>query len=422
MITHLGRKIAGQPLLITQLLYSASGAIPVLLAAFAMTPEHFTRFSFLILLVQVISGAVVTCIFRGAMMHYRKARDAHVRFSLALSVSVVCALVFAGGAYAFDVRELIPLVGISAVTIIVVLDEWLRHRAMTLDRRWDLVRADALRLVITLSVSLVLLVNDNAEVYFTLYGLAWLPSAIWLIVRLPRIREFCRFRDYRNLTGHLLVDFIVGQFMVILPLIVLGGLGQSQYLGGVRLAQTLLGPLNTVFAALTTNLFVDGVTDERHRDNREFIRLGRRLALRLALGGMVFVPTVVGIIWVTGISLRGVGNKEIIVGLVLVGALAICYNSSAIDAVVLRLVGFNRLATVGRVVLAIMSVAGFTSGYVVGGVDGSLIVGFLASSLANPLCFVLPASVAYRTVRLTGAEAQVATGESVSSVGRNRVQ
>ncbi|MBE7196051.1 MAG: hypothetical protein INR66_26690, partial [Gordonia polyisoprenivorans] len=271
-------RIAAQPLLITQMLYSAAGALPVLFAAAAMTPAHFTRFSFLILLVQVVSGAVVTCIFRAAMLHYRTDRTAHIRLRITVSVTVICCAVFAGGAFAFDVHDWRPLLVVSLASGIPIFTEWLRHRAMTLDHRWEVVRADGLRLVVTMLISLSLFISDNPEVYYTLYCLAWFPSIILLAVRVARPEVFCPMSRYRHLVAHLLVDFVVGQFMVILPLMVLGGLGNSTYLGGIRLAQTLLGPLNTVFAALTTNLFVDGVTSKSAMANEQVIRSGRRLA------------------------------------------------------------------------------------------------------------------------------------------------
>ncbi|GAB24098.1 hypothetical protein GOPIP_063_00120 [Gordonia polyisoprenivorans NBRC 16320 = JCM 10675] len=392
-------RIAAQPLLITQMLYSAAGALPVLFAAAAMTPAHFTRFSFLILLVQVVSGAVVTCIFRAAMLHYRTNRTAHIRLRITVSVTVICCAVFAGGAFAFDVHDWRPLLVVSLASGIPIFTEWLRHRAMTLDHRWEVVRADGLRLVVTMLISLSLFISDNPEVYYTLYCLAWFPSIVLLAVRVARPEVFCPMSRYRHLVAHLLVDFVVGQFMVILPLMVLGGLGNSTYLGGIRLAQTLLGPLNTVFAALTTNLFVDGVTSKSAMANDQVIRSGRRLATQLAVISAVFVPAVLVVIWVTGLSLRGVGNTELLVGIALVGILAILYNTSAVDAVVLRIVGHNRVATVGRTVLAISSVAGFTIGYLVAGVDGSLVIGFLASAIANPLCFVVPATFVYRSIR-----------------------
>jgi hypothetical protein len=184
---------------------------------------------------------------------------------------------------------------------------------------------------------------------------------------------------------------------------VLGVLGESHYLGGVRLAQTLLGPLNTLFAAFTTNLFVDGVTRESYRDTGHLIRLGRRLMIQLAVVAGLFVPTIVIGLWITGISLRAVDNKSLIVGTALVGTLGILYNTSAVDAIILRMIGRNSLATGGRAVLAVASITGFGVGYVVGGVDGSLIAGFITSAVANPICFVVPASIVYRTYR-TSAE------------------
>jgi hypothetical protein len=395
-LIHAARKVLGQPLILAQLLYSAAGALPMVFAATAMTATQFTLFSFLILMSQVVLGGIITLVYRSAMMHFRKDKNAHVQFRYALAGALGSALIFAVGSLALNVENLLWVAAVSISSMFPILNEWMRNRAMTLDRRWEVVWADGLRLILTLASANVLWFIQSPELYFLICCTTWLPGTLLILWRLPKIPTFTSPREYKTIAVHLFVDFIVGQFMIILPLMVLGGLGQSEYLGGVRLAQTVLGPLNTMFAAFTANLFVDGVTRDSHNDPRVLIKAGRKLALQFAIVSTTFVPTVALLIWLTGFGFRGVDNNSLFVGVVLVGTLAILYNSSAVDPMILRILGYNRIATAGRTVLVIMSVSGFVGGYLLGGVDGSLIAGFLASAIANPLCFVLPASLTYR--------------------------
>ena len=74
------------------------------------------------------------------------------------------------------------------------------------------------------------------------------------------------YRSYRSSAAWQTLDFGVGQFIVSVPLFVLAGSGANDLIGGVRLAQTLLGPLNLAFAATTTNIVADGAT---HGDYRQ---------------------------------------------------------------------------------------------------------------------------------------------------------
>ena len=69
------------------------------------------------------------------------------------------------------------------------------------------------------------------------------------------------------------------------------------------------------------------------------------------------------------------------------------------DPIVLRLLGHYSIATFGRALLVVVTGVGYALGYAIGGVDWSLILGFVSAAVANPLAFVVPASIVYRRYR-----------------------
>jgi hypothetical protein len=190
--------------------------------------------------------------------------------------------------------------------------------------------------------------------------------------------------------------------MAAVPLLVLGGFGPSTYLGGVRLAQTVLGPLNLVFMAFAMNLAVDSVTRESLSPAAALITRGRSLARRLGSLATVLVPLVLLLAWISGVGFRGVSSHALLVGLALVGFLAILSGFASIDAVVLHLLGRNGLVAAGRVTLVTITTAGFVVGYMLNGVDGALVVGLVVAALTNPVVFVLPANAVYRKLLAVG--------------------
>ena len=101
----------------------------------------------------------------------------------------------------------------------------------------------------------------------------------------------------------------------------------------------------------------------------------------------------------SGFQLHGVANAELVTGLALVGAATLSSGWAGIHAIVMRLMGYQAVVTVGRAVLVFVSLSAFTIGYLLGGVDASLAAGFVAAAVAAPLAFIVPATVLYRRHR-----------------------
>jgi hypothetical protein len=403
VIRSVWRLVANNPILVAQAMASASGAYAVLAGAVWLDPGQFVRFSLLILLTQVCAGAVQAFLYQASLVRMRADKFAHVRSAHVVVAATLSACVFAAGACLIGGSGGLWIVCLAIASTGPVWSEWMRHRAMALDRRHALVVADGARLLLTLFAPIVLAKTEMVEPYFIAVGVAWSVPYVVLVVLLPRIHRFTPRREYLPSSGQILTDFLVGQLIPAVPLLVLGGLGPSLYLGGVRLAQTILGPLNLVFAAFTVSLATDGVNRDSHAGTA-LIAHGRVLARRLGTFTGILVPTAVVAVWVTGYGFKGVTSYALLVGLMLVGILTVMGGFSSIDTIVLHLLGRNGLVAGGRVVLGAVTAAAFTVGYFVNGVDGALICGFIVAAIANPLVFVLPARAVYRKLLTKGAE------------------
>jgi hypothetical protein len=391
--------IAGRPLVLSQVFTSASGAIATILAAAFMRPDAFTQFALLNLVAITMVGLVRSFLFQPALIQFRHDKDAHTRFALSGSGALVSGVVLAGSAIALGVDTwwLVALLFVSA--LFPILQDWLRYRAMAADRRWDVALSDGLRLVFVLASPLLLIGVRDPALYQAYLGLTLAVPVVVLLIRLPRPSRFTPLREYIRPAGLQLADFAIGQFNSTLPLLVLGALGASNLIGGVRFAQTLLGPLNLVFAASTTNLIADGATRGTYASTEDLIRNGTRLARVIGLVAVVGVVVLTGAVAASGFQLHGVGNTELVTGLALVGAATLSSGWAGIHAIVMRLMGYQAVVTVGRAFLVFVSLSAFTIGYLLGGVDASLAAGFAAAAVAAPLAFIVPATVLYRRHR-----------------------
>lgn len=382
--------VSAQPLFLAQMFASGAVALGLVMAAATMPPDRFTTFSLLTLITFISTGAVRAFLFMPALMETRNNRDAHIHVRVAVGGALCAMVCFAIGAAVSGVHDPAWLGLLSLASTLPIIAEWLRMRGMALDERWNVARSDALRLAATLFGAPVLWWTTRPEVFFLYLSLTYLANVIYLGSRLPRVSAHLSPTAFWRQASSLLADFMIGQLMSAIPLIVLAGLGTSQYIGGIRIAQTLLGPITLVMSSAWTNLLADGATRESHSNPADLIRHGRRAAVNLSLFSMVVVPLVLAALFVTNFSFRGASNHSLIVGTLLVGMLLITAGFSGVDAMVLRLLGHHTVATLGRAFLVVVAGAGYVLGYSFGGVDSSLIFGFVCAAVANPLAFVLP--------------------------------
>jgi hypothetical protein len=393
------RRIGTQPLLLAQAASSAAGALAMVIPAAVMTPPDFSVFALLVLASVTAMGAVRAALFQPALIEIRHDKDAHVS-GVSATVGAACAALLTVLTAAFlEVSQPLWLVALGVTSTLPVYVEWLRMRAMALDRRWEVVHGDLFRLAATLAAPVVLWLSTDVETFFLFVNLTYLTTAGYLWYRLPAVPGHVSVRRLWRPASSQLVDFAVAQAVSTLPLLVFGSLASSVYIGGVRLAQTLLGPLNMVLAASAYNLLSDGATRESHADDADLIKRGRRLAALLGVFSLVLVGGLLGFLAVTGLNLRGVDNHSLIVGIALVGGLAITTGFAWIDTFTLRLLGHHIIPTVGRTVLVAVTLCAYVVGYARGGVDTSLVWGFLTAAVASPFVIIFPATLAYRRHR-----------------------
>lgn len=395
--------LVNQPLLLAQAAASLSGALVMFLAAAQMEPVDFVVFSLVNLISTTTVGAVRAGLLQPALIQQRLDEHARTRFSHALAAALAASLI--GTVVTVAVHWLTPgeLALLFLSGIFPILHDWVRFRAMSLDRRWAVAAADGLRLLLVAILSpLTLLVTKDPIIFQAVQAAALAIPALVVFTRLPRVGQITALARYRSAALLQLTDFGVGQFITTVPLIVLGGLAASGTIAGVRFAQTLLGPLNLVFSASTANLMTDAASDDSLRHDHAMVTRGSRLARRLGVFSVVLIAALIAVVWLTGVDLRGVHNHDLVAGLALVGLATCSAGWAGIHAILLRLLGRQGLATAGRAVLTVTALVGYLVGYLLGGVDLALVLGFLASAVVNPLVFVIPAGFVYRRLDPAG--------------------
>ncbi len=347
--------ISDQPLLVAQMFMSASGAGAMVMAAAAMHADEFVTFSLLTLITVTLIGAVRSVLFQPALIEMRQNSDSHIHVRTALAAALVASGIFAVGAFALGVRQPLWLVVLALTNVLPIAAEWLRIRGMALDARVSVMRSDALRFVATVFGVVVLFFSTDALVFTLFVNLTYLTTIGYLALRLPAVSAHVSPLAFWRPASAQLADFTFGQAVSTIPLLVLGGFGPSVYIGGLRLAQTLLGPLNMVLSAAAVNLLADGATRESHADPRELIHRGRRLALGLGVLSPALVLVLLAFLMTTGFSFRGVDNHALVVGVALVGALFTTSGLGLIDTFVVRLLGHHAGPTVGRILLVVVN-------------------------------------------------------------------
>lgn len=392
------RRWRPRPLTVAQILSSAAGALPMVIGAVRMEAHEFAGFSTVILVVTLAVGASRAGLLQPALLQQRADPDSRVTAWAMLAAATLA------GAATSTTAVLIAGVGILEAAIIgaagalPVVHDWSRYRAIGVGSRWAVVVGDGLRLTVVAATALPWFSPRTTE-FVVLVGAASAVATAAVIVRARIGRSRYPVLRYRRAAGWQLLDFVVGQFVVSVPIIVLAGTGANLAVGGVRLAQTLLGPLNLAFAATSTNIVADGATDESFRDAAAVISRGRRASMRLlALAGSV-VSALLLVVLLTGVSTRGVAHGDLLLGMVLVGGSTIMTGWAGIHGIVLRVLGHQSAVTLARIGIAVVTVGGFVLGYTLGDVRLSLIMGFGGNAAAAPALFLPVAMVLYRRHR-----------------------
>ena len=391
----MSRRAPLKPLTAAQVLTSAAGAIPMLAAAARMETAQFAIFSLLVLVVTLTVGGARAGLLQPALIHQRTRPYALVPLGHALIVVALATICLAAAAMLLGGMSPGEAAVMGVVTSLPVLYEWCRYRAIGVSQRWLVAVADAVRLGLVLTTFLPV-VPATPMVFLIAIGAACVVPSTVILVRIPRVKEHARYRDYRASAGWQTLDFAIGQFVVSAPLIALAGVGADRLIAGVRLSQTLLGPLNLAFSAASTNIIADGATDNAHSRASAVIARGWRAGWKLAGAAIVIVGGMFVFVWATGFSLRGVDHESLLWGIAFVGGATVLTGWAGIHGIVLRVLGHQASVTIARIGVAVLTLTGFVVGYLIGGGQASIAGGFIANSVAAPLLFVPVALAHYR--------------------------
>ncbi|MDR7187034.1 hypothetical protein J2X85_004100 [Microbacterium trichothecenolyticum] len=384
-----------RPLTIAQILSSAAGALPMLIAAVRMDPAAFTSFSIVTLASALAVGGSRAALFQPALIYQRIDTASLVPARYMVIASSLSALAVTGVAIAASELDPAEAAVIGIAGAVPVIYDWARYRAIGASRRWTVAIGDGIRLLLVCATALPLLAA-NTMAFMIAIGVSCAVATGYVLSQSPfRVKPY-PYREYRSSALWQTLDFAVGQFVVSVPLIVLGASGTNDLVGGVRLAQTLLGPLNLAFAATATNIVADGATHADYRTASAVIARGWRSSIRLLILSTAVVAVVAPAVWITGWAPRGVERDDLLLGLVLVGASTIMTGWSSVHGVVLRVLHHQSAVTLVRIGIASLTTAGFLIGYAFGGDEWSLILGFGANAIAAPLLFLPVALFYYR--------------------------
>lgn len=389
-------RIALRPLTLAHAFSSASGAGAMVIAAWAMHPTEFSKFALFTLIGSLVLGASSAGLVRPALINQRIEHNSFVPLRYVAIPAVGASVLFLLFASSLGVRSPSDLLLLSVSAAFPVFYYWLRYRAIGCNKRWIVAQADFLRLGLTAAALAFPRLTGDSVALQTYFAAGTSVPMLLVAAKLSRVREWVPYHHYRQAASWQLVDWILGSTLISLPLLLLGALG-SPLIGAVRLAQTLLGPLNLAFAAAMTNLIADGATRQDLSDPDSLVSRGASLGRLLTGLSLVVVISMISFFYFTKISFRGVTTPNLILGLTLVGVSSITSAWSGVHAVVLRLLGQQAMATLGRGLTAIFTLGAFAVAYYWYGVDASLISGFITLAFTFPLALCCLARKVYRS-------------------------
>ena len=387
-----------RPLTLSQALASIAGVGALVLAASQMEPREFAQFALFNLAFNLLTGLVRSGLYIPSLIARRRMPTASVPARYVVLAAAGTSLAMLGTIWALGVRDPTALALVAGSAAVPAWYDWLNNRAVSLDRRWDAVWGNLLRVLTVAAAAFSPALRTDSVYLQTYLAASLLVPVAFLLWRLPRVTVWVPYRAYARPAAWQLLDFVLGQSLNTVPLLVLGGAADSRPVAGVRFAQSLLGPLNLAFAAASTNLVADGATRAAYAADRTVIARGTRIGRVLNLLALGLVGLLTTVVWLTGFELKGVDNRSLLLGLALVGVSLTTTGWANVHAVVLRILNQQSRVTLGRALIFVLTATGFVVGFVIAGTTGSLVGGFLSLTIASPLVFLPMASRAYHKI------------------------
>lgn len=386
------------PLVLSQISASLAGAAIMIGGAVLLDLSGLSALGVLTLAQGLLVGAARAILFQPALLTGRPSGDIGTKPRYAFLAAAIGAIV-----YGVVVSVTLPgqwkeSVLILAIAPAMLLQDWIRHNLIGLGKLRSVAASDAIRLTGTI-VGLLLLVatqslTPSAFIIVSLvsYAAALLPSIIhrdWVARSQP-------FRKYRSTAMSQLAEFGIAQGITAIPMMTLGLMGTSTLIGPMRLAQTVLGPLNMAFSAVSADLLRYASQGRNAAVDREIVNRGSGIAKRLGIASAGFVILLSMTVILSEIELGDVRSGPLALSIALVGAIAFTSGFSGVHLLVMRMLLKQKIVTFSRLVVVICAGMGYAIGAMLFGIDGALIGGFTAAAVAFPFAAYIPARAIYR--------------------------
>lgn len=391
-------KSSANPLAISNAATSLAGALSILVAARQLNAHDFATFA-LVNLISVTSwGFARVALFQPALMRLRHDSLCVVPFRYALAIVAaiflpITAVYFVVGSTSFETATFLAL-----ANSVPIFQDWLRYRVLGNAKRSLIAVSDVARLAIIAGAIPFTQLYSSGFVYQSFIGLSFIVPGLILALGAGRITKWRNYSVYAGDSRAQSADFAISQLSATIPLLILGSFGSSAIIAGVRLAQTIFGPLNLVLSASSMILLADSATTKDYKDDIHLIKQTKLLAWRLALLAVIVVAGGCLIVFLIPHGVFSVTPDILSVGMVSVGALAITSGWSAIHTLTLRLLGQNNRIIVLRVALILGTWACYAAGAALGGIQGSVLTGYLGASALYPFLFGTAAYRLYRQI------------------------
>jgi hypothetical protein len=392
------------PLTVSQVASSASGALSLLILAAKLPPDQFGIISLATLIAATAIGILRATLTMPTLMVLRQQSGVWVGGRLA-AVFITLIAVLSGATTLMTSRSDVSLGPILLLIFTLPLvQDFLRFRAISVNRRPPIMAGDLARLAATAAMAAIPI--PSAVQGFALIGLGYGLSALIIGSSLYLGRETfsrprpVRLSEIRNTAATQTTEFVIGMLGSTVPLLILGALQPVGAAAAIRLAQSLFGPLNLIFAASESGYVADGATKKALGSERRLIALGVKISNRLGLVSIMIVGVILGLSWSPAVYFRAVGEADLKLAIVLVGAIAVTSGWSGFHNVILRLLGRSGSVAIQRAAFVALT----SSGYILAWLwtrdpSTTLVAGFVVNAIGYPLVFILPS---YRIYRAAG--------------------
>lgn len=246
---------------VDQVLSALSNVLLAVLVARAVDADGFGSFSTAFLVFSLIIGLTRSAVGQPLQITFAAADPVHflaaVRSALGASmlIGAICGLIAAAAGLALAGETGQALLALAVCLPGLLVQDTCRmaffasgqpRNAAAIDALWAVLLFSALAAVLAAGVTAIWVPIVVWGIGATLAALA----GIALLRAIPRLRGAVRWTlEQRRLTGYLLAEYVLGQGIAQVGILMVAVIGTEAGVGALRAAQVLLGPLNILGAA-----------------------------------------------------------------------------------------------------------------------------------------------------------------------------